>query len=413
VENRLRNLSVLVDEYQTHILDLVRFSWISPTKENTEAVLTKIFISMFRGLKKQTHLPLYMFIYRCAIKTILRSKNLPSRLSPSVKAIDTDVNIEEFEPKSFKNADVIQTFKTIRPGNRIILCLNIRHKLSIGEIATLFSVTPGTILTRLHKSRIRIAKQIIKSSVPDAKRNSLKESRECFFIKNMEPSHRAGFLQKDETSRVSKHIAKCSQCKNFYDWHDTVSELIEKVERPTLDNQINKHIFYRLEKLAFIKNLFYHLRHNWMIKVPAIAAFLVILVLALSSYHFPVSRKVVVQKAPEVQSAQPQAQVPLEKRMTYQLTTKTTHRNTVGRKINELLTSINARPAKEGVKIMDDNGVMTYFHFLINKGSVDSALKTIKTFDSFEVKEQEDTTAAPQTKEDVRIEIWVKRKNAN
>jgi len=414
VENRLRNLSILVEEYQTHILDLVMFSWISPSKENIESSLTKIFVSVFRGLKKKNiQVPLYLFVYLRAIKALLRSKGIPKKIKPPVRDLGNDVSIEEFSPKDFKRIDILESFRVINPSERIILCLNVRHRLSTEEIATLFSVTSGTILTKLHKSRVKIAKQIIRSVHPEAKKPPIKESRECFFTKNMESSYRTGLLKKDEASKITKHLSKCQMCRNFYDWNDEIDKLIEKVEKPTLDNQINKHVFYHLEKIAFVRNTIYNLRHNWMVKVPAIIAFLVVISLVVSSYRSDNKHKKALPKRSTYmpyQSAQVKAEAQLEKKLTYKFTAKTAKRKSTSKKLVEILKGFNARPANTAAEIMSDDGKVNYFHFLINKKDLNQLLETIKGLDTFEMTEETDTVVSG--KDDIRVEVWVKKKNA-
>ncbi|MEI6093005.1 MAG: hypothetical protein WCQ47_04895, partial [bacterium] len=132
MENRLRNLSILVEEYQLHILDLIRFSWIKSSRENNEAVLSRIFVSVFRALRNKhaTILPVHLFIYHRAVKTILKTKSLPKREHPSVKELDADVVIEDFNPKDYKETMIVDKFKAIEPTERLILCLNVRHKIS-------------------------------------------------------------------------------------------------------------------------------------------------------------------------------------------------------------------------------------------------------------------------------------------
>ncbi|MCX6111708.1 MAG: sigma-70 family RNA polymerase sigma factor [Proteobacteria bacterium] len=415
MENRLRNLSILVEEYQIHLLDLVNLSWINSSRENNESVLTRIFVSIFRGLRK-SKLPLYMFIYSCAIKTILRSKNLSKKITPSIKELDSDVNIEEFNPGDFRDIDIKDAFTAISPLERIILCLNVRHKLSTDEIATILSITPGTILSMLHKSRIKIAKYIIKTNKPDAKKSSLKETKECFFIKNMEPSFRLGILQKDEAAKAARHLSRCSQCKIFYEWHNTIDALVLKVERPVFDNQINMYIFYHLEKFAFLRNILYNLKHNWMVKVPVITALLVILSLVfLSRCSDPNYKKTVILKSrTDTMSQRMQQQTPvkaaIEKKMSYKLITHTIHRKTLSKKILKLINSINARSISIGTEIMNDDGRTNYFNFVVNKKDINMFLDKIKTLDNFEINELEDINTIG--KEDIRVEVWVKINNA-
>ena len=416
MENRLRNLSILVEEYQPHLLDLVSFSWINASREETESALTRIFVSIFRGLKKTRHidLPMHMFIYHRAIRTILRSKNLPKKTAPSIKELDNDVNIEEFNPEDFRDIDIKEAFNAISPLERIVLCLNVRHKFSVDEVATILYLTPGTVLSILHKSRIKIVKHIIRANRPNTKRVPSKETKECFFTMNLESSYRLHILQKDEVAKVEKHFLRCEQCKIFYKWHNTIDELITRVEQPTLDSKINMHIFDHLEKFAFFRNLLYNLRHNWMVKVPILIILLIIAGLVSFSYcGAPNQKKQMIRyrTVPVYQTMQTQnpAQTIIEKKTSYKLTAKTIYKKSLSKKIMKLLTTMNARPISNDIDIMSSDGKMNYFNFVVDKKDITTVLDKIKKFDSFEVTEQDDT--GKTGKDDIRVEVLVKINN--
>ena len=416
MENRLRNLSILVEEYQTHLLDLVRFSGINASRDDTESVLTRIFVSIFKGLKKTRHidLPLHMFIYHRAIRTILRSKNLPKKITPSIKELDTDVNIEEFDPEDFRDIDITEAFKAVGPLERIVLCLNVRHKFSVDETATILSMTPGTILSLLHKSRIKIAKHIISGNKQSAKRAPSKDTKECFFTMNLESSYRLHLLQKDELAKVEKHLSKCEQCRVFYNWHNTIDDLIRKVEQPALDSKINMHIFDHLEKLAFLRNLLYNLRHNWMVKVPSIIILLIIVTLISFSYCGAPNHKrstIRYRTAPVTQTVQTQspAQIVIEKKTSYKLIAKNIYRKTLSKKILKVLTTMNARPISDGMEILISDGKTNSFNFVIDKKDINTVLDKIKKLNNFEVTEQEDT--GKTGKDDIRVEVLVNINN--
>lgn len=411
MENRLRNLSILVEEYQTHILDLIRFSWVKSSRENNEAVLSRIFVSVFKALRNKhaTEFPVHIFVYHRAVRTILKTKSLPKKDEPSVKELDNSIDIENFDPEDYKNTKITEKFKAIAPLERLILCINVRHKLSIDETATIFSITPGAVLSKLNKSRVEIAKEIIRTSNNTSKKIPLKktETKDCFFAKNLQSSYGVDVLQGKEKKQIEDHLSKCKNCKIYYEWNAFIDDLINQVERPVLDNQVNRHIFYQIERFALLRNILYKLKNNWKLKVPFITLIsLIFIIIAINGFkyfsHIIKSNKQVVQ----VKQENP---VVVKKKINYSMSIKSNDVKTTSNSILELAKKLNASIVDKPTELMTNEGETYSFSMTINQNEVPTFIDTIKKITDFEITENEESTQSEDEK--TKIEVLVRKNN--
>ncbi|MEI7480365.1 MAG: HIT domain-containing protein, partial [bacterium] len=109
------------------------------------------------------------------------------------------------------------------------------------ELASLFSTSKGTIISKTINAKTLLAKALIETNEMIPKKLvKQQDDKECFFIKN----------NVSEKSKVEKHILKCTPCKNFYNWQLKIDELFEAKPKPKVSSSINKDIFERLAGMA-------------------------------------------------------------------------------------------------------------------------------------------------------------------
>lgn len=411
MENRLRNLSILVEEYQIHILDLIRFSWIKSSKENSEAVLSRIFVSVFKALRNKhaTEFPIHIFVYHRAVKTILKTKSLTKKHEPSVKELDNDINIEDFDPNDYKNTRIIEKFNSITPLERLILCINVRHKLSIDETATIFSITPGAVLSKLNKSRTDIAKEIIRTSSNTVRKVLAKkpETKDCFFAKNLQSSHLADALKEKDKKQLEDHLSKCKNCKTYYEWNLLIDALINQVEKPILDNQVNRHIFYQIERFALLRNILYKLKNSWKLKVPFVTLIsIVFIILTLNGFKY-FSHMIKIKK--QIVPVKQEIPVVVKKKINYLMSIKSNDVKTINNTILDLAKKLNANTVDNSAELMTIEGEIYHFGMIINKNEVPAFIDTIKKITDFEITENEELIQSEDEK--TKIEVLVRKNN--
>jgi len=392
VEHRLRNLSKLVEDYQVHVLDLIQFGCTSPDAKVKEHVLIKTFVSVFKGLKKKSNkLPAHMLVYSNAIKEILREKYSHRQVVPSIKNIDKDVNIEEFNPDSFKNINIFLIMENLPPKERIILCMATRHKLLLEEIATLFSTTSGTISSTLLRSKKELAKRIILSSEKNkqARGSEYKETGDCFFIKNN--AHKKGW-----GAAAQKHTSKCEYCRNFYGWINKIDELITHKEKPVIEKSINAHIFAYLDRIPL---------QNRIIKLSVLVIFAALIFSVFISHYRP-QKNISMQYTNTINE---QVQEAAKKKLAYKITIVVPDPKSWGetnRNVKKTLAAYHLKKATD-IELGVENQKGSYYHFLIPKDELAPLIESIKTVIKPEIKEEEEITEVPPN--EVRLEVWVNK----
>jgi hypothetical protein len=427
VENKLKNISVIINKYRLHLLDLVIFANAGKNDDNTSKLFKSIFISIFTKLPREKRsIPVHISIYNSAVKNIKKSKTIYKK-----QALDKDlfnsINIEDFDPEDYLDIDIFKALESIDKTERVLLCLLIRHKLGIEELATLFFVTPGTILSRISKSRIKLARALINLKKTNNQKQT-KSSNDCFYIKNMQARQNFALCSKEENSKINKHLQKCKICKNFYAWHDAISKLIEQASPPKIDRQINADIFNKLNRRSFLPNFWHMVQKSWMIRTSVFAGSVIIFLSFSASYYYNQHLKNsssntlipansdFLAKNDEGEKLRPQVMI------SYKIKTTTRRRITIGRELNALLNKLDAKTTdilentKDNTKKAkifgkEMNG-LTHFRIRIPKEAEDEFIKTIKLIDKdFEIIKHEETTYDVKPIDTFHVEIWVHRKN--
>jgi hypothetical protein len=425
VENKLKNISVIINKYRLHLLDLVLFANAGRMDQNTSHIFKTIFISIFTKLSRENSaFPVYISVYDYAVRDIKRSKKIFNR-KISTKDLEKSINIEEFNHEEYIDSDISKALESIGKTERMILCLLIRHKLGIEELATLFSSTPGTILSKISKSRIELARAII-SLNKNSKPKQTKTLNDCFYVRNMQTRHNYGLSSKEENSKINRHLQKCAACKNVYAWHQLISKLIEQVPAPSPDRQINADIFDKLSRRSFIPNLWYTIYKSWMVRTSILISAIILLITLLTSYYYdtyhhrynsPVSKDndtVVNEDIAQVQDNKLKTQTITS----YKIKNTTRRRITITKNLNDLFKKIGAKmtdgtqnTSGESAFSKEMNG-LTYFNVDIPKNSEEEFINSLKKIDQyFETTKHEETLYDSKPIETINLEIWVHRKN--
>ncbi len=424
MENKLKNISVIINKYRLHLLDLVIFANAGRVDQNTNNIFKTIFISIFTRLPKENSpFPVHIGIYTHAINNIRRSRKIFQK-QLGTKDLSNSINIEEFDPDEYIDGDIFRSLESINKAERVLLCLLIRHKLGIDELATLFSSTPGTILSRISKSRIELARALINLKKTNNQR-TVKALNECFYTKNMQTRQNHGLCSKEENSKINKHLQKCTACKNFYAWQELISKLIEKAPTPSPDRQINADIFYRLSKRSFLPNLWYTIYKSWLVRTSVLISLLALIIAISWSYYYDryyqnINNALLASKSSELQKIQKEKEkkLQLQTLVFYKIETTTRRRITITRNINALLKRLGAKIADTTEKTNETSifnkamDGLSYFNVNLQKNNMEEFLNSIKKIDKdFEITKNEETSYDTQPIETDNIEIWVHRKN--
>lgn len=425
MENKLKNISVIINKYRLHLLDLVVFANAGRTDQNTNNIFKAIFISIFTKLSKENSTyPLYISIYDYAVRDIKKSKKIFKK-NVSTKDLALSINIEDFNHEEYTDADIFKALESIDKTERMILCLLIRHKLGIEELATLFSSTPGTILSKISKSRIDLARALI-SLNKNPRSKQAKTLTDCFYVRNMQTRHNYGLSSKEESSKLNKHLQKCSSCKNFYGWHQLISNLIEQAPVSSIDRQINADIFDRLSKRSFLPNLWYTVYKSWMVRTSIFIGALVLLIMLSASYyydkyHYTYGKIALTDRATEPDANIIQVQDNKLRPQTvssYKIKNTTRRRITITKNLNDLFKNIGAKMT-DGTENMSEGGLfskemngLSYFNVNIPKKAEEEFITSVKKIDKyFEITKNEETVYDSKPIDIMNVEIWVHRKN--
>ena len=390
VEKRLRNLSILVSDYQTHAMDLVRFACIDPAKDVSDEILKRTFIHVFKALKGgKNFLPIHLFIYSKIVDAVKKAKETPKKYALGVKDLKTDVNIENYNPADLKEPELFKVLNKISPEDRILLCLSIRHKVNNEELATLFRTSKGTIITRTVKAKAALAKALIDSNdISSKKQFKGIDSKTCFFTKS----------NISEKSKIEKHIAKCEPCRNFYNWQIKIDKLFDEEPKPTLSSSINRDIFKHLSLTSIDRRFLYNVRTKWKARTAFIVIILGLVALMLlwikNNRH---SQRNTIQ---EIKISSVVVQKPTEIKY-YLSTTALKNWKDVNKNLKDIIKAYG-----EGVDAANEQGAL--YTIILDKENALKLVQEIQAASNFEVKTLPETQPLKDPKL-VRVEIQVNK----
>jgi len=392
VEKRLRNLSILVSNYQAHVTDLIRFACIAPNKNTSDEILKKTFILVFRSIKsskRKESLPLHLFIYAKTIEAVKKAKQTPPKHALGVKDLKKDISIENFNPADIKEPDLFGALNRISPEDRMLLCLGIRHKINSDELATLFKSSRGTVISRSNDAKASLAKAIIEAAdISPRKQLKDTDSKDCFFAKN----------NVAERSKIEKHISKCEACRNFYNWHVKIDKLFEEEPKPVISSSINREIFQHLNAVSIHRRLLYSIRTKWNARVAFVVALLLLLsgtALWIRSYKGP--RKSPVQEI-KISNIEAKKEVDIK----YSLTTVALKDwKDMNKKIKETIKNYG-----DGSENANEQGVL--YTIILDKNEAIKLVQEIQAQANFDVKTVTETQPL-KSANDIRVEIQVNK----
>lgn len=279
MQNRLINLSTLLNEYKDRIYDLILCTTCKKQPELGDQIFSEIFINVFKTFKNsKIKYPTHLIIYIKAKEALLKNKKITPKKTNSIKDLEFPIDPSKIVPVDLKNTDIINTLEHISPKERIIAVLALRHHMNINEIATIFNTSTGSILTKLNRIKADLASAII-STLKNVKESPVTEDTKlCFNIKQMEPLYSLSLMSKEEQTKASRHISRCSYCKNYYSWGQKITNLVESIEQKKSPETNNRVIFEKLEKKAIDEMILNSIRNNWKTRL----TILTILIISLS-----------------------------------------------------------------------------------------------------------------------------------
>ncbi len=284
MQNRLINLSTLLNEYKDRIYDLILCTSCGQKPELGDQIFSEIFINVFKTFKNsKIKYSTHLLIYIKAKEALLKNKKMTPKKIMLIKDLEFPIDPSKIAPVELKNIDAMDTLKYISPSERIIAVLALRHHMNVNEIATIFNTSTGSILTKLNRIKADLASSVI-STLKNVKETPfVEDTKLCFNIKQIEPSYSLSLMTKDEQTKTSRHISKCSYCKNYYSWGQKITNLVESIEQKKSPETNNRAIFEKLEKRAIDEIILNSIRNNWKTRLSILIFF--IISLSIIGYH--------------------------------------------------------------------------------------------------------------------------------
>ncbi|HOW16409.1 MAG TPA: hypothetical protein PK443_01720 [bacterium] len=289
MDNRLINLSILLNDYKLQVYDLVSIISCETEKNIKEKIFCDVFIDVFKSIRNvKEKLPLHLMIYNIAKNQLCKSKFTKRKKEPNIKEFTQLIDIGNIHPVDISNVDIIELIEYLDPKDRLLAVMSLRHNLNTNELSTVYKTSVGAINTRLSVIKTTLIRLAIK------KLNNVKESSKsedpkiCYPIKKSEVQYSLGTITKEEQSKISRHISKCTSCKNFYIWNQKITELLMNAQTDTLSSNINNTVFKRLEKKAIDDTALHHVRTNWKTRI---SISLILIIVILAGYYFSFYKK--------------------------------------------------------------------------------------------------------------------------
>ncbi len=289
MDNRLINLSILLNDYKLQVYDLVSMISCETEKNIKEKIFCDVFIDVFKSIRNvKEKLPLHLMIYNIAKNQLCKSKFTKKKKEPNIKEFAPLIDIGNIHPADISGINIVELIEYLDPKDRLLVAMSLRHSLNANELSTIYKTSVGAINTRLSVIKTTLIRLAIK------KLNNVKESSKtedpkvCYPIKKSEVQYSLGTITKEEQSKISRHISKCTSCKNFYIWNQKITELLINAQTDTLSSNINNTVFKRLEKKAIDDTALHHVRTNWKARI---SISLIIVVIILVGYYFSFYKK--------------------------------------------------------------------------------------------------------------------------
>ncbi len=284
MQNRLINLSILINEYKDRVYDLINYACLPKQRTVKDELFCETFIDIFKSIKNtRVKYPVHLVVYDKTKDVVCKDKRTTKKRAFNIKELKAPVDISSIHPVDLKGINVHEILEYLDPKDRLIAMMAIRHRANINELATIFSTSTGAILIKLGRIRTELARAIYSTLKNPKDLHQHEISKLCFSTRNMEPQYSLGLLSKEEQSKISRHISKCTACKNFYTWNERINDLIGSANDEKAPDRSNNMIFERLEGKVIDDTAIHYVRTGWKTRLVILS---VLLLSAAGIYYY-------------------------------------------------------------------------------------------------------------------------------
>jgi RNA polymerase sigma-70 factor, ECF subfamily len=239
-------------------------------------------------LKSVPHLPrfdspkaLLVWLYKVAKNRCLMSRRksrfapahelslqelMPDRNELEQLTSDGRINPEAFAIRSEEASKLRDAVQKLPPHYRIVLVLRDMEGLTDDEVAEITGVRPGTVRVRLHRARLFVRKELMRTWMP---RNARKAPTRAGVDVKLRPARcKAMFAelsdyldeQLDDSlcEELERHMDGCGPCQGFVATLEATIEQCRKSERdclsPQASSQLRKELMQNYRRLTAVLN---------------------------------------------------------------------------------------------------------------------------------------------------------------
>jgi RNA polymerase sigma-70 factor (ECF subfamily) len=250
-------------------------------REDAEDTMQEVLAKSIRYLPKfENAKALVVWLYKVAKTRCLMSRRrskfapqqdlsleelMPDRMQLEQLAADRRINPEMFAIRSQETEHLRKAVQKLPPQYRIVLVLRDMEGLTDGEVAEIIGLRPGTVRVRLHRARLFVRKELMKSLKPGT--GALEPGVRSIAVKPLRPARcKAMFAelsdyldeQLDDSlcEELEKHIAGCGPCKAFLASLEATIEQLRTSPSKQLDQkkagQLRRKLHADYEKMVAI-----------------------------------------------------------------------------------------------------------------------------------------------------------------
>jgi len=165
---------------------------------------------------------------------------MPDRAELEQLSADGRINPEAFAIHSEQASRLRETVQKLPPQYRIVLVLRDMEALTEDEVAEITGVRPGTVRVRLHRARLFVRKELMRTSLPRARKKALVQRHSA---DKLRPAQcKAMFAELSDyldeklddslCDQLEAHMNGCSPCQAFV---ATLAATIEQCRRSPED----------------------------------------------------------------------------------------------------------------------------------------------------------------------------------
>ncbi len=406
MQDRLINLSMLLNEYRDRIYDLISCTTCSSQQSVQEQLFSETFIDIFKAIKntKVKH-PIHILVYIKAKNAILRNKKVYQKKQTSIKELKVPVDISTIAPVDIKKLNGVELLDFFTPQERVLVVLALRHHMGINELATLFSTSPGAILTRLNRIKTELARLAINTLKEKKETAGPEDTKACFVTRKIEPQYSLGCLEKDEQNKILKHLSKCTSCKNFYSWNQKISDLVEAIDHKKTPQKNDRLIFEKLEKKAIDELVIHYIKTGWKTRLVLLLSSVTILTGLF--FFFYLDKKPVQNKELKITEQQVLTKS-IIKNILIKITINMPQKdiNKANEQAKEIVDMFSSQE-KEDTKTTSEDNKYFYYMFVTPTENKESLLEKMKGLDNVNIVQEIIEQEEPNNK--VKVEIWVNK----